>query len=152
MKMHVHHPHFLQVINSIKPILRAYPPLAVMHFDDLCDWMSFYWNRGTMTWVIDDFGEGHGVCLIKLFRDLSQFMDHNVHEPCGRFCMIELLASDNPITTGILFKSLTDRWGPQETIMWDRGKRTANGAPRMYRWDQFTKIARRVSYGITENA
>jgi hypothetical protein len=151
MKMHVHHPHFLQVINSIKPILRVHPPLAVMPYDDLCDWMSWYWNRGTMTWVADDFG-AHGVCLIRLFRDLGQFLDHNIHDPCGKFCFIELLVSDNPITTGQLFKGLTDRWGPQQTMMWDRPGRTEDGSPRMYRWDQFMKIARRVSYGFTENA
>jgi hypothetical protein len=147
-----HHPNFVQMAATLKPLLRQYEPLAVMHFDDLCDWMSWYWNRGTMTWWISDFGEAQGVCLIRLFREISQFMDRDIHDPCGKFCFIELAVASDPIIMGVMFSALVDRWGPQETMMWDRGVRTEYGPPRIYRWDQFTKLARRLSYGITENA
>lgn len=152
MKKPQHHPDFLKIIQTLKPLLRTHPPLSVMPFDDLCDWMSWYWNRGTMSWVISEFDEEPlGVCLIRLFRRLEQFVAPVVHDPCGEFCMIELLVSRDPITTAVLCDSLVQRWGPQKTMMWERGSRTENGCPRMFRWDQFTKLARRVSYGITEN-
>jgi len=147
-----HHPNFLKIVNTLKPLLRTHPPLAAMHTDDLADWMSWYWNRGTMSWVISDAEEPQGVCLIRLFRKIEQFTEQNVHDPCGEFCMIELLVSSDPITTGQLCESLTDFWGPQKIVMWERGTRTENGCPRMFRWDQFRKLARRISYGITENA
>jgi hypothetical protein len=147
-----HHPFFLKVIHTLKPLLRTHPPLAVMHTDDMADWMSWYWNRGTMSYVIDEEEEPLGVCLIRMFRHLEQFMDPNAHSPCGEFCLIELLVSRDPITTGVLCDALVQRWGPQKIMMWERGKRTENGSPRMFRWDQFIKLARRISYGITENA
>jgi hypothetical protein len=146
--MNEHHPNFLRIVNVLKPMLRAYPPLSVLTFDDLADYMSWYWNRGTMSWVISEEGEPQGVCLIRLFRRLEQFIDHNVHEPCGEFCLIELLASSDPVTTGLLHDGLVDRWGAQKIMMFDRGARTENGAPHMYTWEQFRKISRRMSYGL----
>lgn len=147
-----HHPDFVQLISTLKPLLREYPPLRVMHFDDLVDWLAWYWNRGTMSWQINDAGEPQGVCLIKLFRRLDQFMEHDAHEPCGQFCFIEFLTAADPVTMNLLCQSLVDTWGPQKTVMWDRGSRTENGAPRMYRWDQFEKLVRRLTYGLAENA
>ena len=147
MKNVQHHPNFIGVIDTLQPLLRHYPPLAVMSFDDLADWMSWYWNRGTMAWWISDAGEPRGVCLIKLFRRLEQFMNRDVHEPCAKFCFIELMVASDPIIMGLLFNELTDRWGPQDVVLWDRGERTEKGAPRMYRWEQFVKLARRLSYG-----
>ena len=152
MKMTSHHPNFLKIIQTLKSLLRTHPPLSVMRFDDLADWMSWYWNRGTMSWAIDESGEPRGVCLIRLFRHIEQFTDPIVHDPCGEFCMIELLVSSDPITTAVLCDSLVQRWGPQNIVMWERGTRTENGCPRMFRWDQFMELARRVSYGIVENA
>lgn len=148
MKKLVHHPNFLQLVFALKPVLRLHPPLATMHIDDLVDWVAWYWNRGTISWQIDDGGNPQGVCLIKLFRRMEQFLEPNVHDPCGKFCLIELLVSTEPVTTGILCKALVDRWGPQEIMMWDRGDRTKYGAPRMYRWDQFMKLTKRITYGL----
>lgn len=63
MKRIVHHPDFVQLIYLLKPLLRQYPPLAVMRTDDLADWMAWYWNRGTMTWWINEMTrEPQGVC------------------------------------------------------------------------------------------
>lgn len=147
-----HSSEFLDKMRVLAPLLQNYPPLASMPFDDLCDWMSWYWNRGTMVWRISDFNEPQGVCLIRLFRRLEQFMDRDVHEPCGRFAFIELSVASDPIIMGLMFNDMTSRWGPQEVVMWDRGERTEQGTPRMYRWHQFRKLARRLSYGITETA
>ena len=58
---------FHSVIQALKPLLRTHKPLCVMQTDEMLDWCSWYWNRGTMTYVIDDNGP-QGVCLIKLFR------------------------------------------------------------------------------------
>lgn len=147
MKKEQHHPNFIGIINTLEPLLRKYPPLASMPFSDLLDWMSWYWNRGTLAWWISDFGEPRGVCMIKLFRRVEQFLDRDVHEPCCKFCFIELMVAADPIVMGLLFNEMVDRWGPQDIIMWDRGERTENGAPRMYTWQKFEKLARRLSYG-----
>jgi hypothetical protein len=147
MKKAQHHPNFIQIISTLVPLLRQYPSLSVMQFDDLCDWMSWYWNRGTMAWWISDSGEPRGVCLIKLFRRMEQFLDRDVHEPCAKFCFIELSIAADPIIMGLMFNELVERWGPQDIMMWDRPGRTENGAPRMYKWLDFCKLARRLSYG-----
>lgn len=140
----IHHTNFIQVVHTLKPLLRQYQPLSVMHFDDLCDWLAWYWNRGTMTYVIED-DEPLGVCLIRLFRRLEQFMDHNVHEPTGHFCFIELAIARDGKIMGQMLESLIDWWGPQATMLWDRGARTEGGSPRMYKWSDFIKLARRLS-------
>jgi hypothetical protein len=151
MRRRIHHPSFVQLINTLKPLLREYKPLRVMRLDDLCDWLAWYWNRGTISWLVDDSGSPQGVCLIRLFRELDQFMDPAAHDPCGEFCFIEFLSAADPITMNSLCQSLVDTWGPQRVVMWDRSERTESGAPRMYRWDQFEKLVRRLSYGLVEN-
>lgn len=121
-----------------------------MPFSKICDHFAFYWNRGTFSYSIDDFGEPHGACLIKLFNRLGQFLDPYVHEPTGRFVMIELLVADNPIIMAQLCDDLVARWGPQEIVLWDRDERTEDGAPRMFTWNKFMKLARRLTYGAIE--
>lgn len=148
MRKTVHAPEFLTVVHTLKPLLRQYQPLSVLHTETLADWLAWYWNRGTMTWQVSDLGEPQGVCLIRLFRYLEQFLDPNAHEPCNEFCFIEFSIASDPIIMGMMFQTLSQRWGPQNTMMWDRGARTENGAPRMYTWKQFRKLARRLSYGI----
>jgi hypothetical protein len=146
MKKPQHHPEFIEVIHTLEPLLRRYLPLRRMELDDLCDWISWYWNRGTMSYVIDR-DEPLGVCLIRLFRRLEQFMDRDAHEPCGKFCFIELSVAKDGEIMGLMLKDLENRWGPQEVMMFDRGERTENGAPRMMKWETFKKLARRLSNG-----
>jgi hypothetical protein len=143
-----HCPEFLVVASKLLPLLRRYRPFAQMRFDDLCDHLGWYWNRDTISYVIDD--EPRAVCLIKLFRRLEQFLDPYVHIPCGKFVMLELMVADDPIAMGQICEQLTERFGPQEIVLWDRGTRTEGGAPRMYTWNSFMKLARRVSYGTIE--
>lgn len=118
--------------------------------DDIADWVAWYWNRGTISYVIDDFNQPQGICLIKLFGRLHQFMEM-VHEPCGQFVMLELMVANHPLAMGQIYEDLVKRWGPQRVVMWERGARTENGVPRMYSWAEFEKLARRITYGITES-
>lgn len=94
----------------------------------------------------------NGVCLIKLFRELPSFLEEFVHEPDGEFCMVILLTADTPNVIGQLFDELVERWGPGRIMLWDRGARTENGAPRMYTWEKYLKLTRRLTYGFLENA
>ena len=146
---------FLVTMTQLEPLLRTHPRLARLTFYELCDYVAWFWNRGTISFVQDDHWEPHAICLVKLFSSLRQFLDPFVHEPCGKFCMIELMVADEPLAMGQIFEDLRARWGPQEIMLWDRGERTEDGAPRMYRWDQFEKLARRLTYGsvttTTEN-
>jgi hypothetical protein len=144
-----HAKEFVRIMRQLKPLLRQHPPLASMSFEDLCDYLAWYWNNGTLAYVIDEQG-AHAVCFCRLFRWLEQFLWAGAHEPCGEFCMLELMVADEPNAMAGIFKIFKDRWGPQKVVMWDRGERTENGTPRMYRWDQFEKLARRLTYGLTE--
>ena len=148
--MNTHAPEFVATIRRLLPLLQNYPPYSVLRFESLCDWVAFYWNRGTISYVIDQFGEPEAVCVIKLFRELEQFMDPFIHEPCNQFCMIEVMIARTPNAMAQICDQLTRRWGPQSVIMWDRHERTEEGCPRMYRWDQFQKLARRITYGVVE--
>jgi hypothetical protein len=140
---------FTRIIWQLEPLLRRHPPLASMSFEDLCDYLAWYWNRGTLAYVIDESG-AHAVCLCKLFERLEQFLWAGAHSPSGKFCMLELMVADEPNAMADIFRQFKERWGPQEIIMWDRGERTEKSSPRMYRWDQFEKLARRLTYGLTE--
>lgn len=144
----VHAPEYIVTMKRLTPLLREAPKFCVWQFDMLCDWLSYFWNRGTISFVIDEQDRAHGVCLVKLFSRLEQFLEPFVHEPCGRFCMIELMVADSPSVMGQIFDDLVERWGRYDLILWDRGERTENGAPRMYRWKEFQKLARRITnYG-----
>lgn len=146
MKRLAHHPKYLRQIHLLEPLLRQYRPLAALEFDDIADWVSWYWNRGTLAYVLDDFDEPQGVCLIRLFRRLPQFMDL-VHEPSGKYAFIELAVAHHPLAMGQMLEEFIKRWGPQEVILWDRGARTEEGSPRIYKWADFLKLTRRLSYG-----
>ena len=143
-----HAPEYIRTMRSLEPLLRGSKQFLFWEFDAICDWLSFFWNRGTISFVIDDEGRAHGVCTIKLFRNLGQFLEPFVHDPCGRFVMIEVLIADSPEVMAELCDELTDRWGKQAIVMWDRGERTESGAPRMFRWHQFQRLARRMTTGF----
>jgi hypothetical protein len=142
----IHAPEYIEKMHILKPLFRKWKPLHALHFDDICDYVAWFWNRGTISYVIDDWGKAKGVCLIKLFSFLQQMDLPLIHEPTGHFCMIVLMVADGPETMGWLCEDLTQRWGPQHVVMWDRGERTEDKEPRMYRWDQFQKLARRITW------
>ena len=145
-----HAPEFVSLIYRLLPVLRQQKAFCVIPFSEVCDRIAFYWNRGTFSFVIDDDGTPHGACLIRLFNRVEQFLAPLVHEPGGRFCMIDLLVADSPHVAAQLCEELVQRWGRQHVIMWDRSERTENGAPRMYTWKQFQKLVRRLTYGMLE--
>ena len=147
-----HAPQYVDLIRVLLPTLRQQTQYCVMPFDEVCDRLAFYWNRGTFVYSIDEFGEPHGACLIRLFRHLEQFMDPRIHDPCGQFVMLDLLVADTPNVAASLCEELVERWGRQQLVLWDRGERTESGAPRMYRWKQFQKLVRRLTYGVLEEA
>ena len=134
-------------MDKLVDLIREVPRYSVWRFEMICDWMAPFWNRGTLSYRIDSDGEPRGFCIIKLFRNLEQFLEPFVHEPCGKFCMIEALVAKEPVTMAALCDELIERWGRQQIILWDRGERTESGAPRMFRWGQFQKLARRITYG-----
>jgi hypothetical protein len=135
-------------MHRLLPVLRQQKAFCVMPFDQVCDHFAYYWNRGTFSYSIDDYGEPHGACLIKLFDRLSQFLEPYVHEPNGKFVMIELLVADTPNVMAQLCEDLVTRWGPQDIVLGDRDERTEGAAPRMYTWQMFMKLAKRLTYGL----
>jgi hypothetical protein len=146
-----HTPVFLRVMRKLDPFIRARcSRWAGWSFEQMCDYCAKFWNRGTMSLSVDCFGEIHGICLIKLFRHLDEFLEEFPHDPCGKFCWVELLIADYPQAAIEMKLGFIRRWGPQEIMMWDRGDRTAHGTPRMYTWDQYNKLTRRLSYGVPE--
>jgi hypothetical protein len=135
-------------MEALVPLIRDVPRFSVWQFDMIADWMAYFWNKGTISFVIDERGTAHGVCTIKLFSRLEQFLEPFVHEPCGKFCMVEVLVGDSAQVTGFMCDELVDRWGKQAIVLWDRGERTEGGAPRMWRWNEFEKVRRRMTnYG-----
>lgn len=146
-----HDPRYLVQVSKLLPLLWQHSPFRAMSFDDLCDYLAFYWNRGTLCYVMNHDDTPAAVCLIKLFSRLPQFEEDFVHVPNGGYVMIVLMVADTPNAMGQVYEEMVARWKPREIVMWDRGARTESGTPRMYRWDQFAKLARRITYGITES-
>ena len=75
-----------------------------------------------MAYRISDTDEPQGVCLIKLFKRLDQFMDRDAHDPCGKFAFIECSVALNGRIMAMLLEDLENRWGPQEIVMWRTGR------------------------------
>jgi len=142
-----HAPQYIETMRKLAPLIRDVPKFCVWQFDMLCDWFAFYWNRGTLSFYLDTEGANQGVCAIKLFSRLEQFLEPFIHEPGGRFAMIELMSARSSEAMGFIYDELVKRWGRREVMIWDRGERTEGGAPRMYRWDSFEKLARRITNG-----
>jgi hypothetical protein len=143
----VHSQEFVETMLVLAPFLRHHKPLKDLGFAELCDWVAHYWNRGTISYLIDDDGEPRAVCLMRYFRVLNQFLDPSAHDPCGEICMIELLVASEPVSMASVCQEQIARFGPQAVVLWDRGSRTENGAPRMYLWPKFMTLVRRLTYG-----
>jgi hypothetical protein len=144
-----HAKEFLEVMDKLEPLFAEHPRFSVMDFPLLCDWVAYFWNRGTISYLLE--GEGaRGVCLIKMFRHLGQFLEPFVHDPCGKFCMVELLVAKDPLAIAYTYFELVKRWGKPEIMMWDRGERTEGGTPRMYTWSDYEKLTRRLTYGLID--
>lgn len=92
--------------------------------------------------------EIYGVCTIKLFDRLEDFLSPEAFNPTGKFCQVDLLVAVSPVAIADCFEILFKRWGPQEIMLWDRDERTEKGAPKMFRWDQYLKLTRRLTYGL----
>jgi hypothetical protein len=141
-----HAPEYLETMHKLLSTIRRSEKFAYWDKETIFDWMAYFWNKGTISYRIE--GErGKGVCTVKFFSRLEQFLEPFVHEPLGSFVMIEMLVSDGKETSALLFDELCERWGGwRPVVLWDRGLRTENGkAPRMFRWKEFRKIARRMT-------
>jgi hypothetical protein len=139
-----HAPEYIEVMRKLAPLIRDVRKFSVWQFDCLCNWFAYHWNHGTIVFRIQD-DAARGVCVVKIFDQLEQFLEPFVHDPKGKFVMIEVMSADGAETMGKLHDELVERWGPRPIMLWDRGERTADGAPRMYRWDQFERLSRRIT-------
>jgi hypothetical protein len=147
-----HAKEYLETMEILMPLIREARRYSVWQFDMLCDWFAYFWNRGTIAFVIDAHGNAQGICAIKLFNRLEQFLEPFVHEPTGKFCLVDLLVAVSPLAIADCFEILFGRWGPQAIMIWDRGDRTdqPNRAPRMYTWLQYLKLTNTLTYGIVK--
>ena len=113
----------------------------------LRDYLAWFADKDLLA-ISASRGEIYGVCTIKLFDQLEDFLSPKAFNPTGKFCMVDLLVAVSPVAIAQCFETLFGRWGPQETMLWDRGERTEGGAPRMYTWQQYLKLTRRLTYGL----
>lgn len=119
--------------------------------DDLYRYLAWFWGKDLLAASFS--GEDiYGVCTIKLFDRLEDFLKPFVFEPTGKFCMVDLLVAVSPLAIADCLESLFKRWGPQEIMIWERGDRTERTtlAPRMYTWAQYLKLTSRLTYGIVK--
>jgi hypothetical protein len=146
--MKTHAPEFLEVMAEAVPFIKENHVRWRNSPEELIqDYCSWFWNRGTMATSFAG-SDIHGICLIRLFDKLGDFLKPWVHEPSGNFCFVELLCCDSPLAIADCFEIFFKRWGRQEVMIWDRGERTEGGTPRMYRWDQYLKLTDRLTYGL----
>ena len=93
--------------------------------------------------------EPFALCAVRFFGRLEDWLIPWVFEPDGAFGMVDLLVSVSPLSEADCFQQLVKRWGARPVMIWERGDRTIEStkAPRMFRWDQFVKLTRRMTYG-----
>jgi hypothetical protein len=119
--------------------------------DDLYGYLAWFWARDLLA-VSSTDGEIYGLCTIKLFNRLEDFLLARPFEPTGKFCMVDLLVAVSPLAIADCLESLFRRWGPQEIMLWERGDRTekSSRAPRMYTWAQYLRLTSRLTYGTVQ--
>jgi hypothetical protein len=117
--------------------------------DELYDYLAWFWGKDLLA-ISFLGGEIYGVCAIKLFDRLEDFLEPWPFNPTGKFCMVDLLVAVSPVATAECFEIFFKRWGRQEVMLWERNERTENttGAPRMFTWKQYLKLTSRLTYGL----
>ena len=113
----------------------------------LYEYLSWFWGKDLLA-VSFQGEEIYGVCTIKLFDKLEDFLSPEAFNPTGKFCQVDLLVAVSPVAIADCFEILFKRWGPQEIMLWDRDERTEKGAPKMFTWSQYLKLTRRLTYGL----
>jgi hypothetical protein len=115
----------------------------------LYEYLAWFWGKDLLAVSFSE-EEIYGVCTIKLFDQLEDFLSPKAFNPTGKFCLVDLLVAVSPVAIADCFETLFKRWGPQETMLWDRNERTEGGAPRMFTWKGYLKLTRRLTYGLVE--
>ena len=134
-----------ELFPNIEPLLRKDRWLDQFSGPSLKYFVKAYWRFGTLSWVEDWRGRILGVCLVKLFDDIKLMDERRIHVPRGTYLMIEHFAAAGRNTMRKLFEQVYGMWGKREFILWDRQGITEFSGPRVYTWDQFLKLARRVA-------
>ena len=115
----------------------------------LYEYLAWFWGKDLL--AVSLCGEEiNGVCAIKLFDQLEDFLSPKAFNPTGKFCQVDLLVATSPVGIANCFEKLFARWGEQQVLLWDRGERTEGGAPRMFTWNQYLKLTCRLTYGLVE--
>lgn len=135
---------FTQMFANVKHLARTNRGLDKLPDTDLKQHLKWYWDHGTIFWHEDWKGRLTGLCLFKVFDDLKDMDDFYVHVPHGQFFMIEHFTAPGRKVMKKLFGDVCSVWGQPRFILWDRQERTQKGA-RMYTWQQFVKLARRIT-------
>ena len=145
-----HSQEFCEIMDRLIPFVRERYELWRNVSDEvLRDYCAWFWNRGLLIWREKD-GLITGVAIFRYFKTLDDFLDlANSDQEGGAFGWAELFVADSLETFNSLWSEVLEQGGIPEVIMWDRGDRTLNGTPRMYRRDQIQKMARRLSHGFT---
>jgi hypothetical protein len=114
---------------------------------ELYEYLTWFADRDLL--AISASGEEiYGVCAIRLFDQLEDFLSPKAFNPTGKFCLVDLLVAVSPVAIADCFERFFARWGPQEIMLWERDARTENGCPRMYTWSQYLKLTSRLTYGL----
>ena len=119
--------------------------------DELYQYLAWFWDRDLL--AVSFLGEEiYGVCAIKLFDQLEDFLEPWPFIPTGKFCMVDLLVAVSPVAIAECFEKLFKRWGKQEVMLWERNERTeyTDQPPRMYTWNQYLKLTSRLTYGLVK--
>lgn len=139
---------FVYLADWVVPFIKEHHPKWREEPEEkLCEYLGWYAGKSLL--AIDFQGqEVYGVCTIKLFDQLSDFLEPKAFNPTGKFCMVDLLVATSPLAIAHCFEILFGRWGRQEIMLWDRDARTEEGAPRMYTWEKYMKLTKRLTYGL----
>jgi hypothetical protein len=143
---------FVWLADRMVPFIREnHARWALAPADDLYGYLGRFWGKDLLAVSCSD-DQIYGVCTIKLFDRLEDWLKPFVFEPTGKFCMVDLLVAVSPLAIADCFEVLFKRWGPQEIMIWERGERTeqTTGAPRMYTWKEYMKLTRRLTYGTVK--
>jgi hypothetical protein len=129
-------------------IRRHYPKWASESDESIAALLHWHLSKGLVSFSETQDGELRGLCIIRIIQKLEDFLNPLAFHPAGGYIWIELLISLDPVAQADVHDQLLAKWGPRPIVLWDRGERTQQGPPRMFTWNQFGRLKRRMTYGL----
>ena len=122
-------------------ILKRYPPSKNWGSDTAVGWVAWHASMGFMATAFNLKNKMIGVAIIRPVKNPGDGIIAYKYDENGQCLFIDLWVSDSPITSRMLCKAFSDRFGPRKQVAYLRGTETSL---RIKDYDNFKRNVNRV--------